>query len=112
MQFEMTEDHIKLLQNMYFDYDDYTETGAPVADPKRPYGNSNVVYDIYEIIYGKYWEAKDDEDEMDEELQDDLMSIHYGTSDALQIILATKSFETGLYEMEDERDRFSWRKVE
>ena len=112
MQFEMTENHIKLLQHMYFDYDEYTETGAPYADPKRPYGNSNVVYDIYEIIFGKYWEGEDEDDDMDEELQDDLMSIHYETATALQIILATKSFEPGVYEMEDGRDRFSWRKVE
>jgi len=112
-QFELTENHIKLLRNMYFDYDEYTETGAPCADPKRPYGNSSVVYDVYEIIFEKNWEATDDdEDEMDDELQDELMTIHYETATALQIILATRSFEPGIYELEDYHDRFSWRKVE
>jgi hypothetical protein len=112
MKFELTKNHIKLLRNMYFDYDDYTETGAPYADPKRPYGNSSVVYDVYEIIFEKRWEATDDEDEMDDELQDELMQLHYETATALQIVLAAKSFEPGIYELADPRDRFSWRKVE
>lgn len=110
--FELTENHIKLLQNMYFDYDDYTETGAPVADCKRPYGNSMVYYDIYEILNGEKWEGEDENDEFPDELKNELMSIHYGTATALQIILATRSFEPGIYELEKWRDRFSWRKVQ
>ena len=112
IQFELTENHIKLLRNMYFEYNEYSETGAPCADTKRPYGNSMVVHDVYEILYGKPWWDGVNEDDMPDDLEDELMSIHYGTGYALQIILVTKSFEPGMYEMEDERDQFSWRKLE
>lgn len=116
-KFELTKNHITLLRNMYFEYDEYTETGAPVADCKRPYGNSDVAVDIYEILYGKtfdlYDEETDDYKEEWEEIRDELMRLHYGTATALQIILSTKSFEPGIYECErtEERLGFSWKKV-
>lgn len=48
--FEVTEEHMKLLDRMYISYDDWTEFGAPEVDPKRPYGNSDVYDDIAEIL--------------------------------------------------------------
>lgn len=48
--FDLTEDHMKLLDRMYIGYDDWTEFGAPEVDPKRPYGNSDVYDDIAEIL--------------------------------------------------------------
>lgn len=47
---EVTEDHIKLLQHMTFDWDDEIEWGAVSSDPKRPFGNSNVEGDVSEIL--------------------------------------------------------------
>lgn len=113
-RFELTENHITLLRNMYFEYADDCETGAPVADCKRPYGNSNVAMDIYEILYNKEFDLYDDETddycEEWEEIRNELMELHYGTANALQIILATKSFEPGIYERE-RGSEFSWKKV-
>lgn len=48
--FLVTEDHLKLLPHLWFNYNDYTEFGAPEVDPKRPYGNSDVYDDIAEIL--------------------------------------------------------------
>lgn len=48
--FYVTEDHLKLLPHLWFDYDDWTEFGAPEVDPKRPYGNSDVYNDIAEHL--------------------------------------------------------------
>lgn len=48
--FEVTEEHMKLLDHFYIGYDSWTEFGAPEVDPKRPYGNSDVYGDIAEIL--------------------------------------------------------------
>ena len=47
----LTEEHIKLLRNMYVGWG-YCEFGAPEIDPKRPYGNSHVIGDIHTILTG------------------------------------------------------------
>ena len=109
MQFEMTENHIKLLHNMYVYFDDGAYDGAPAIDTKRPYGNSSCVYDIYEILHDKEWDSEDD---LPGELWEELMRVHRETATALQIVLVTKSFEPGLYEREVLYSRRSWRKVE
>lgn len=48
-RFEVTENHLKLLKRMCVDWND-CEFGAPSIDPKRPYGNSNVISDMREIL--------------------------------------------------------------
>jgi hypothetical protein len=57
--FVVTEDHLKLARRMVVGWcgDEY---GAPEIDPKRPYGNSNVVRDMREIL--GVAEGLDDED--------------------------------------------------
>lgn len=48
-RFEVTPEHVKLLQAAYWRVSD-VEYGAPCIDPKRPYGNSDVEGDIGEIL--------------------------------------------------------------
>lgn len=108
-RFILTEEHIKLLRRAYVSWDD-CEFGAPSIDPKRPYGNGDVVRDIAEILgekaktcprCGESLEAIDDER---------YRKLHTETQSALQIVLATGAFEPGAYEAEDyTRD---WRKAE
>ena len=47
--FELKEEHLKLLSAMWVvwenDYD-----GAPAIDIKRPYGNSSVYEDVFELL--------------------------------------------------------------
>lgn len=103
--FTLTWEHVRLLQRANISWQD-CETGAPEIDPKRPYGNSFVAGDIAEIL-GIKW----DDDEMPGELRDRLMGIHRETETALQVILASKSFELGRYELENRHHRASWRRV-
>lgn len=48
-KFNVTEEHMKLLKQMWVSWDD-CEFGAPEIDPKRPYGNSDVYDDMAEIL--------------------------------------------------------------
>lgn len=92
MEFTLTEDHLKLLQNMYVGWS-CSEFGAPEIDPKRPYGNSDVIGDIHEILTGTYssWE------DIPEELKEKYNKLHKETETALEIILHTRSFVPGRY---------------
>jgi hypothetical protein len=91
-RFEIKEEHLKLLNRSYVSWDD-SEFGAACIYPKKPYGNSDVEYDIAKILG---WEIKDDE------LTDEQISIanklHEETETALQICLSRLKFETGVYE--------------
>lgn len=104
--FELTDDHIKLINHMWVSWHDghsFSGYGSPVIDLKRPYGNSDIVQDIHEILTGE----SIDEEELDErgidyddylsQLEEKYRPIHKETETALQIILHTKSFETGTY---------------
>ena len=92
-EFELTADHIKLLQQAYIGWED-CETGAPAIDCKRPYGNSYVPGDIAEILG---WELG--EDGLTDEQEDLAYALHKETETALQIILTHKTFEPGKFRM-------------
>jgi hypothetical protein len=109
--FQLTEDHIKLLSRMYVDWDNGAYDGASI-NIKRPYGNSSVAYDVYEIIHSKEWDYGENDEEMPEEIYEQMLELHLETRTALQIVLCTKSFEPGLYELKSLWDSLSWRKVE
>lgn len=89
--FELKSEHIKLLQNAYIRWDD-CETGAPAIDPKRPYGNSSVGYDVAELL--GIFQGRE---ELTEKQDLFCIEIHMETLYALQIILCTGKFEPGLY---------------
>lgn len=95
--FDLTADHIKLLQRMYIRWDD-CETGAPAVCPKRPYGNSDVEGDVWEIL-GRIPEEQDDDGDlyMSDTQREVAMTLHRETLDALQIILTCKTFEPGMF---------------
>lgn len=100
--FILTDNHIKLLSNSYVSWRD-TDYGAACIDPKRPYGNSDVIADMYEIVTGQtLLEGFPLRNFIEYEVVIDSISdfyerIHRETETALQIILYTKKFETGVY---------------
>ena len=108
--FQLTEDHIKLLNRMFVYWDEGAYDGSPCIDSKRPYGNSSVAYDVYEIIHGKEWDYGEN-DEMTEEIYEQMLVLHRETATALQIVLCTKTFVPGTYEKTNSYDSLSWRKV-
>lgn len=126
-KFTITENHLKLLKKMYVDWDD-CEFGAPQINPKRPYGNSNVIDDIAEILNIK--KTKDNVEDYDkeeaseysdkneyiedlewnEEIYNKFNRLHKETQIALQICLCLGKFETGNFVKEETYDYLSWKK--
>ena len=97
--FEVTEEHIKLLRHAYVGWDD-CEFGAPAIDCKRPYGNSNVIGDMVEIL-GLKNVRRDEDGEYKPEIEEKLYTLHKELKTALQIALSTGKFEIGAYKAAD-----------
>ena len=107
-QFTVTANHIKLLQRAYVSWEDY-EFGAPSIDCQRPYGNSDVLRDIVEILEifpeasvefeGIKYPISVDRD-ISPALEERLVVLHKETQTALQIFLQTGKMEPGVYERE------------
>ena len=108
LEFELTEQHLRLLQRFNVDYDDAVEYGAPRIDPKRPYGNSDVVADIANILG---WEGVETDDGLawPKGTAARALTIHATTAIALQIVLQTQALEPGRYVSDDYG--CTWRKV-
>ena len=87
--FEVTEEHLKLLKHSHIMWK-ASEYGAPMIDPKRPYGNTSVESDIAEILG---WDKEDSQ--RAEKLHRELETV-------LQIVLVTQTFEPGLYNIRNE----------
>ncbi len=99
-KFTLTKNHIKLLRRMYVGWQD-CETGAPEIDPKRPYGNSSVSYDIHEILTGESIGLTDSKRNiLTDKEEEKYLKLHKETEIALQIVLSTGKFKVGNYECE------------
>jgi len=95
--FLLREEHLRLLQECYVQWQD-DESGAPEIDPKRPYGNSDVAQDVAEILSVG-----------DQDRKEDMLEWHRETELALQIILSTRSFRLGRYELLPSTSPPKWR---
>jgi hypothetical protein len=110
--FELKEEHIKLIQHMYYQFDESAYEGAPSVNLKRPFGNSDLIGDIMDILEFEpsymsdicFCEEddcenfhEDDELEISDSEREYLMDIYQGTHIALKIITQLKTFETGKY---------------
>lgn len=105
--FEIKKEHLELLKRAFVSWE-HCEYGAPAIDCKRPYGNSDVEGDIAEIFGWEY----DEEEGLNEEQSTKARNLHEETKTALQIALATKKFETGVYLNYEKYNDTKWRKVE
>lgn len=85
--FTLTTEHIALLTRMQVGWCD-DEFGAPEIDPKRPYGNGDVLDDIHEILAPED-PPLDDLSRVDREaLEARYRALHKETQTALQVVLA------------------------
>lgn len=110
--FNLTEDHIKLLTEMYVDSHQNSD-GTPYINSKRPYGNSLFYNDIHQILTGEYVGIVGSKrEDLNEEEYDKYVKLHKETKTALQIVLCTKSFVPGMYELEEKYNDKSWKLVE
>jgi len=111
--FKFTEKHEKLLRRAFVRWED-CEFGAPAIDCKRPYGNSSVVSDIYEILDIKPeppeggWKAGD-EVEFSDEQNAQAKILHEETETALQILLQQGAYRLGTYVCEDYGDDWKFK---
>lgn len=97
-KFELTEDHLLLLERAEFYWED-AEYGAPAIHPKRPYGNSNVLGDIAEILGREPRLCPHCNETIEDTAEDecDMDKLHRETLVALQIITQARSVEPGVY---------------
>jgi hypothetical protein len=106
--FTLTEEHIVLLSNACVSWND-CEFGAPEINPKRPYGNSDVLDDIADILNIEQKTCPHCGENLDELDEQNLNKLHKETEIALQIILDTKSFIPGKYVKRDNGEK--WKPV-
>jgi hypothetical protein len=102
-EFEITEDHLKLVRAMEMGWDD-SEFGAPGIDSKRPYGNSTVYYDIAEIL-----EIEPEEDGFSSDQESFMFDVWQDTQIVLQILI--DNLDTGIkagnvYTKDEETDKW------
>lgn len=86
----VTADHLALLRRTYVSWND-AEFGAPTLDPKRPYGNSDVLDDLREI--GESWGL----DMSTEDNQRRMVQLHADLLPVMRIAMSTFEFSTGTY---------------
>ena len=110
--FTVTEQHIKLIQNMWIEYNGYTEFGAPEVDPKRPYGNGDVYNDIANLLEIKPEGEKEDEDDdyraFSDKQESMMLQLHMDTAKALAIMVQHLGITPGKYE---QHDYYKWNPV-
>lgn len=107
MEFQIKDYHLRLLKRMYVYWDD-SYLGAPSIDIKRPYGNSDVEYDVVEIVGGFDF---DENNELSDDQMEQLEKIHRETQYALQICLVLGQFKTGNFYRECKYDDLSWKEI-
>jgi hypothetical protein len=97
-RFTLTDEHLILLRAAYVQWQD-CETGAPEIDPKRPYGNSDVPFDVAELLIDpEILEVMlNEDDQLPESEEGALLLRHRETELALQVVLQTQSFTPGNY---------------
>jgi hypothetical protein len=100
--FTVTKEHILLLKNLQVEWSD-VEFGAPEIDPKRPYGNSDVIRDIAEIIYGPkaYNEMVDEDGLLPAKTEDKLCNLHKDMQTVLQICVFNNGVKAKTYVLKD-----------
>ncbi|HEV2927833.1 MAG TPA: hypothetical protein VGW74_04005 [Propionibacteriaceae bacterium] len=112
MEFDVTSDHLTLLKHAYVRWSE-VEFGAPEIDGKRPYGNSNVLHDIAELIEPEF--GKDDLVNWDtwiDRNEERLTRLHVETALALQIVLLTGEFRPGTYRKANQYADRSWHRID
>lgn len=90
--FTITNDHLKLIQRINFNFNDNSCNGGLCQSTKRPYGNSDMCKDIAYILN---WELTDKE--LSEEQMKMALKLHEELYYALNICCQFREFKTGRY---------------
>ena len=106
--YHLTEEQVRLVRNLHFGWADGSEIGydgAPCVGSKRPFGNSHVPGDVWEIVDPRPWEeimkayenSEEDEEAFADEQQAAYDKYYRTLAHALQVIVSSGSFEPGIY---------------
>jgi hypothetical protein len=107
-RFRINENHLKLLNRLHFEWcaDDYD--GYPTVNSKRPYGNSDVLDDVAEIIEMPVMEDDDGKSHYPKGTKAKCKQYHEEMATVLQIVSSTMQVSAGLYIKQDQYDCLSW----
>ena len=106
-KFTITDQHIRLARNMRVTWWDM-EFGAPAIDPKRPYGQKDVIGSIIEIL-GLGIEEDAEYGDYPEDVENRLTALHDEMQLVLQIFLCTGQMIAGTYVKTEEYDSLTWK---
>lgn len=99
-EFTVTGTHLELLRNTCVWWN-HAEFGAPGIDPKKPYGNGDVLRDIARIlgVPDSEWliDPGDDYEGPEPDAEAGFLRLHAETGIVLQIVLAAGQFQPGRY---------------
>lgn len=107
LEFEVHDDHLKLLKRMYVSWDS-CEFGAPGVDSKRPYGNSDVYDDIAAILDQDH--LKDEGGDYSEDLRRNFLKRHLEMKNFMQILFNFGEIPSGKYKRK--ASYYDWEKVQ
>lgn len=114
-KFTLTEDHLKLAKRSHFGHDtNWFQFGGAAVGQKRPYGNSDIVGDIIEILGWsdeKEWNEEDGYWSFNKQVEEKALAIHSEMATVFQIAACTLSWCAGVYECENDCDQLSWRRI-
>jgi len=105
--FTLTEEHVKLFAHANTSWDS-AEFGAPELDPKRPFGNSSVAQDVYEILGWPHPSEEEDEDFFGNAGYERAQKIVRELETALEVVLRVGAFVPGVYEADDYHANWTW----
>ena len=106
-KFEVTENHLKLLKEMYVDWDG-DEYGAPCIDPKRPFRSDDPEKDMLDILGVDYGDDFYDFIEEHPNYRRRLDIIYHELQTCLQILINDLSIKVGWYKKKDKYNAKSW----
>lgn len=107
-QFTLLPEHVAIARKLHIEWQN-REVGAPCVDCKRPYGNSDHLKDIADIIGFELFEDDEGEKHFSKAQKAQCEKLHREMELALEIILRTGTFEPGEYEAPPYTSE--WRKV-
>jgi hypothetical protein len=109
--------HLRLLGRLNIGWNMYAYDGGPGTDLKRPFGNSNLPGDLFEIVMQRPLDYEEyEDDELPEEIYDQLMTIYYEMDYVLMIVaLETAAGRLVLvgnrYRKMELYSRWSWKRM-
>lgn len=104
--FLLKREHLALLAEAEIDFDEHTEYGAPLIDPKRPYGNSMGIEEDIARAVGIL--SPTEERPLTQGEHDLCYSLHRDLAVALQVVFQSGQMTPGYYVFDTERRKWAW----